>query len=416
MTMDSELIEKFLRAKAASLVLLNTPDVQKNLALNEISKALFEHADELRLANQKDLERSQEAPLVELEPLDAIVREIFSIMELPDPNGDVFDSKDLPNELKLTKYRIPMGHIGLVLDQCPERVITAAALSIKSGNTLLIWAEKAIEETVRVLVRVIQMGLEVANLPLDIVQMIRSHEDKDLMGLLEFKEGLDLILVRANPSIIEFCEQHGQVPLLYEKRAICHAYVDQLVNIEKAINVVVNAKVQKPKANNSISTVLIHESIAVQFIPLLFKALEAEEVAFRLDSTAWNYFISLGIDTLDVQMADPQDWDKAWSSKVLNVKIVSQIDQAIEHIQQHGTGHCECILSDHPLHAMIFTSYINASAIVINTSTRFYEGTQMELGPEILSSSQKAYSNGPVGVKELMAYKWLIQGNYQIRD
>lgn len=416
MTMDSELIEKFLRAKAASLVLFNTPDVQKNLALNEISKALFEHAEELRQANQKDLERIQEVSLVELEPLDAIVREIFSIMELPDPNGEVFDSKDLPNELKLTKYRIPLGNIGLVLDQSPERVMTAAALSIKSGNTLLIWAGKAIEETVRVLVRVIQMGLEVANLPLDIVQVMRTHEEKDLMEFLQFKEGLDLILVRATHSLTEFCQKHGRVPMLFEKRAVCHAYVDQLVNVEKAVNVVVNAKIQKTKANNSISTVLIHESIAAQFIPLLFKALETEEISFRLDSIAWNYYIALGTDTVDVQMADPQDWDKGEGSKVLNMKIVSQIDQAIEHIQKHGTGHCECILSDHPIHAMIFTSYVNASAIVINTSTRFYEGTQMELGPEILSSSQKAYSNGPVGLKELMAYKWLIQGNYQILE
>lgn len=415
---DMDLPEKALRAKAVFPFLSNASTFNKNQALSEISKALLGNSNEIYSANQQDLAQTnhKNKHLIELEPLDVIVKDLFHIMDLPDPVGDVFDSAELPDGLKLTKYRIPIGTIGLVLDDHPRTIINAAALAIKSSNSIIVWAGKGIAQTSRILIKMIQTGLEAADLPIDAVQLVHKNDENSLQEFVRYKSGLDLLLLSGSPELTRFCRENSSIPLIYEKLGVCHLYVDQSVNIKKSISVINNAKTQSLEANNSISTLLIHEAIASQLLPLLFKTLQDENISFRLDSKCWNLFVSLFPDVGVSQLAEPNDWDTAWHSNILNIKLVSNMDEAIEHIRLHGAGYCEGILSDHPLHAITFASLVDSSSIMINSSTRLFDGGQMNLGPQALISTQKIHAVGPVGLKELMSYKWLIHGNYNIRE
>lgn len=413
----SGLAEMTMRAKAASFILANANMMQKNQALNEISRALLNHVEEIHNANQQDLSQSNHKnnELIQLEPLDVIVKDIFRIMDLPVLVGDIFDSAELTNGLKITKYCIPLGTIGYVLDEHPSRVMKTAALTIKSSNSLIVWSEKHIQHTSRILIKIIQIALKAADLPMDAVQLVEKNDEDSLQKFVQYKSGLDLLLSSGSSELTKFCTEKSVIPLTYDKPAVCHLYVDQMVNIDKAIDVIVNAKTQDPAANNSISTLLVHRFIAKQLLPLLFKNLRDHNISFRLDSQSWNFFISLRSDIGDSQLAEPNDWDKAWHSNVLNIKLVNNVYEALEHIYVYGTGYCDGILSDHPAVAIVFTSSVDSHVIMINASTRLWDASYMGLETDAASGAQKFHVAGPVDLKELMSYKWLIQGNYHIR-
>lgn len=418
MTLTSGLPEKALRAKAASLALLYASEQQKNLVLNEISKAILDRVKDIREANQKDLSQvdSHRKRDIELESFEVLVRNIFNVMEQPELMGDVFDSAELENGLKLTKYRSPIGVLGLVLDRSPKTLINTAALAIKSGNPLIIWSGKDLEATSRIFVHIIQTALEIADLPVDAVQILKENDEETLLEFIRFQSSIDLMLLKGSSHLTDFCRKNCTIPLICEQRAVCHLYIDQKVTLEKAKNVIVNAKTQNSLADNSISTLLIHEAHLQTLLPDVLVSLKEKGISFRLDSKSWNVWVGLFPDTEKAELAEARDWDVSSQGNLLNIKIVSQMEEALQHIQKHGTGYCEGIISDHPLQAMIFASFVQSSAVLINTSTRFYDGTEMHLGPQALVSTQKFPLTGPIGIKELMGYKWLIQGNYQIYE
>lgn len=376
MELPPHLPEMTLRAKNAFPFLFNASKGQKNLALSEISKALLDHSKEIYNANQQDLSQSnpENKKLIELESLDTIVKDIFQIMDFADPVGEVFDSTELANGLKLTKYRIPIGTIGFVLDEHPRMIINAVALALKSSNSIIIWAGKPMEQTSRILLRMIHIGLEAADLPLDAVQLVLKNDEFSLKEFVQHRPGLDVLLVSGSPELRKFCQENSKIPLIYENSGVCHLYVDRIDNIDKSIEVINNAKTSDLAANNSISTLLVHESTAPLILPLLFKTLQEKNISFRLDSKCWNLFVSLFSDTGDSQLAEPKDWDTAWHSNILNIKLVSNIDEALEHIRLHGSGFCDGILSDLPHQALNFVSLVNSSAVMINSSTRFFDG------------------------------------------
>lgn len=257
------------------------------------------------------------------------------------------------------------------------------------------------------------MGLEAADLPIQAVQLIRDISESCLEAFLRYKEGLDAILLKGTPQLIQFCMEKSVIPLIYEKGRVSHIYVDQTVNFDKALDIIHDAK-KDHASGSAFSTLLVHESIAGEFLPFFFKSFERDRLSYRLDSKCWNLFVSQYSDAGDSQLAEKSDWSQSWPSHILNIKIVNDLEDALEHIRLHGTGYCEGILSDHPIQAMIFASVVDAAGIMINASSAIFTGNSMGLGPEALISTQKLQAAGPVGLKELMSYKWLIQGNYTI--
>ncbi len=399
MALSTGLKEMTSRAKIAASFLAQAPTVQKNLALNEISKALLSNVSEIYSANQQD------ASGTKLDSVETLIKDIFSIMDLSDPVGDIFDSSELSEDLKITKCRVPIGTLGCILDDNPKTIIHAAVLAIKSANALIFWSGKELEKTSHVLVKIIQMGLEAADLPIDSVQIMPKHDQESLIEFLHDRSSIDRLLLCGSQKLTQFCLENSSKIPFDEKKGVCHLYVDELVNIDKAIEVI---------KDSNVSTVLIHESIANQFMQPFFQTMVEGEYAFRLDSKCWNVFVAQFSDNGDSQIAKTSDWSTCRQSKILNVKFVSHMNEAIEHIQMYGTGFPQGILSQNPMQAMFFASIVDSPAIVINCSLRVLDEKRMNLDLESLTSKRKFHVVGAVGLEELMSYKWLIQGNYHL--
>ncbi|WP_080502724.1 glutamate-5-semialdehyde dehydrogenase [Neochlamydia sp. EPS4] len=414
--MMSDLDKKTSKAKNAFLILSNAAESQKNLALSEISKALSAYLEEIKQANPQELSPSGEdkKKLIELGCLDRVIEYISDIRRMPDLNGEIFDDQTLSNGLKLAKYRVPIGVLGYVLDTNPAALIRVAALAIKSGNPLIIWAGKETQNTCYFLVKIIQMGLEAADLPIESVQLLHSHDEEQLKDFVQCKKSVDLVLLAGSASLTSFCQKNSLIPLIYENKSVCHLYIDQLINSEKALEVIHNAKMHEAETTYSLSTLLVHEAIADSFLPFLFKTLLDKGISLRLDDRGWNLFASCYLNLGNAQLAVLQDWDTAWHSNVLNIKLVKDMEEAIEHIHLHGAGSCDGILSDHPVHAMQFSSLVSSEVIMINSSLRFLDEASRGGEPETLINLHKLRIPGPLALKELMSYKRLVQGNYHV--
>ncbi|MBS4167051.1 Gamma-glutamyl phosphate reductase [Neochlamydia sp. AcF65] len=414
--MMADLDKKTNKAKNTALILSNASESQKNLALSEISKALSAYLEEIKQANLQDLSQSGEdkKKFSELGCLDQMIECISDIRRMPDLNGEIFDDQTLSNGLKLAKYRVPIGVLGYVLDINPAAIMRVAALTIKSGNSLIIWAGKEINNTCCFLVKIIQMGLEAADLPIESVQLLPSHDEEQLKDFIQCKKSVDLVLLAGSASLTSFCQKNSLIPLVYENKNVGHLYIDLFLNSEKALDVITNAKMQEVEATYSLSTLLVHEALADSFLPALFKTLLDKNISLRLDGRCWNLWVSCSLNPENAQLAVSQDWDTAWHSNALNIKLVKGMEEAIEHIHLHGSGSCDGILSDHPVHAMQFSSLVSSEVIMINSSLRFLDETLMGEEPETLNNLHKLRLPGPITLKELMSYKRLVQGNYHV--
>lgn len=407
-------------ARTASRKLGRASTEQRNAVLYAIADALDSKSERILAANQQDIEDGKANGLTPAlldrlslqERLAAIAQDVRDVARLPDPVGEVFEDTVLPNGLRLTKRRTPLGVLGVIYEARPNVTVDVAALAIKTGNAAIMRGGKEMLRSAMVLVEVICEVLESCGLPADSIQLIGSTDRRYVSDLLKLHQYVDLIIPRGGQSLHQFCRENSTIPVITGGIGVCHLYVEPSADLLPSIEVIHNAKTQRPSVCNALDTILVHRDIAAQFLPQVVERLAASGVTFRLDPSA---VAILGSDEHSLIPAGPDDWDTEWMSLILGIKVVSGLDEALEHIQQHSTGHSDGILTHDDAHATRFVDEVDSAAVYVNASTRFTDGGQFGLGAEIAVSTQKLHARGPMGLRELTSYKWVVYGENHVR-
>lgn len=414
----NDLKKMALNAKSLTFSMAAASAAQKNKALKELISGLKSSKNAILNVNAKDIATAKanqlSEPLLErlsLEnKLEGIIQDVQSIIDLPDPIGAEIEAKTLPNRLHLTKYSTPIGVLGVIYESRPNVTIDISALAIKSGNCAILRGGSETLHTNQVLVDIIQKSLASAGLSPNVVQLISNTDRSQVKELIQMDKHIDVIIPRGGETLQEYCRQNSTIPVITGGIGICHLFVDESANLEKSLNVITNAKIQRPTVCNALDTVLVHETVAKHFIPIIIEALSPKEVTFRLDQKAWDIY-----HNASCQHAGPKDWDTEWLSLVLGIKVIKNLHEAIEHIQQHSTNHSDGILTENKQNADLFIKTVDSATVYVNASTRFTDGSQFGLGGEVACSTQKLHARGPMGLKELTTYKWVVKGDYQVR-
>jgi glutamate-5-semialdehyde dehydrogenase len=407
------------QAKGAALALRTVDTSAKNRALCALADAIDANSAAILAANAADMDDGRAAGLTSAlldrlnlaGRLEGVTADVRRVAELPDPVGEEFDIQTLPNGLKIRKRRVPVGVLGVIYESRPNVTVDVAALALKTSNAVIL---RGGSETLRsniALVDTIQAALAEAGFPLDAVQLIRSTDREYVRELLRLSDYVDMIIPRGGNALHTFCRENSTVPVITGGIGICHLYVDETADLTAAVKIVQNAKVQRPSVCNALDTLLVQESIAVQFIPQAIDRLAQDGVQFRVDERALT--CAAGRD--HVQLAKDGDWDTEWLDLILGIRVVSDLDAAMAHIQQHGTSHSDGILTSDTAAAERFLNEIDSAAVYVNASTRFTDGGQLGLGAEIAISTQKLHARGPMGLRELTTYKWIIVGEGHTR-
>jgi glutamate-5-semialdehyde dehydrogenase len=408
-------------ARAASRKLALTSTDQKNAALCAIADALDANSASILDANKQDIDEGRanglNAAMLDRLSLQGrlagIAQDTRQVAKLPDPVGETFDAATLPNGLKISKRRTPLGVLGVIYEARPNVTVDVAALSLKTGNAAIL---RGGSETLRsnvALVDVIRKALDGCGLPADAVQLITSPDRRYVGELLKLHQYVDMIIPRGGESLHRLCRENSTIPVITGGIGICHLFVDESADLAPAIEVIHNAKTQRPTVCNALDTILVHERIAAGFLPRVIERLGASGVTFRLDPQAWQ--VVNRPDDNRLSPAGPNDFDTEWLSLVLGMKIVNGLDDAIAHIQAHSTGHSDGILTHNEANATRFVDEIDSAAVYVNASTRFTDGGQFGLGAEIAISTQKLHARGPMGLRELTTYKWVVYGENHVR-
>ena len=408
-------------ARTAARQLAKATTAQKNGALLAIADCLGSGADGIRAANNVDLtaaraKGSGDALLDRLslqgKRLGGIVADVRSVAELPDPVGEVIEAYTRPNGLQVSRRRTPLGVLGVIYEARPNVTVDVATLAIKSGNAVILRGGSETLNSNRVLTDAIRSALAGTGLPIDAVQLIDSTDRKYVGELLKLYEYVDLIIPRGGQELHTFCRQNSTIPVITGGIGINHLYVDQTADQDAAVRIIHNAKTQRPTVCNALGTLLVHQKIAAEFIPRVVEHLGASGVTFRADSQA----LAISDGDSRVMAAGPNDWDIEWLALILGIRVVDGMETAIEHIQQHSTAHSDGILTRDMAQAARFVDEVDSAAVLVNASTRFNDGGQLGLGAEIAVSTQKLQARGPMGLRELTTYKWVIEGDGQVRQ
>jgi len=408
-------------AKIASKVLSLASTSQKNKVLESIAKLLLDRKGEILSENEKDIVNAQKQGLddamidrlsLQGERIEGIAQDLQTVIKLEDLVGDIIEEKKLPNGLFIKKKRTPIGVIGVIYESRPNVTIDIAALTIKTGNASILRGGKETIHSNKILAEIIQESLEKNDLPKNCVQLIDSPDKVYVQQLLKMYDYVDMIIPRGGAGLHKYCRENSSVPVITGGIGICHLYIDADADIEKSLDVIENAKTQRPTVCNALDTVLVNKSVAAKLIPLLIKKLGDAKVSFKVDD-ATKALIS--DSKFDVQLASQQDWNTEWLSLILGIKIVENIDEAIDHIATFSSGHSDGILTETPENAEKFLNSIDSAAVYVNASTRFTDGSQLGLGAEVAISTQKLHARGPMGLKELTTYRWEIIGDYHCR-
>lgn len=413
--------EMAMRAKETTFDMARITTDQKNAALQFIIDVLKKQAKEVLKANQEDIADAEasglDAAMIDRlslqNRLEALLSDIKNVIQLPDPIGESFEELTI-NQLKIKKCRTPLGVIGVIYESRPNVTLDISALVIKSSNCAILRGGSETLRTNKVLVCIIQEALALAKLPKNAIQLIPSADRNEVQSMLRLHDYIDLIIPRGGAALHRFCRENSSIPVITGGIGICHLFVDDSADLEKSLNVIVNAKTQRPTVCNALDTLLVHEKIAKHFIPIMINILRSKHVKFRLDSQGMQFIQK--DNCLDCMEAQPEDWDTEWLSLTLGIKVVKDLNEAILHIAKHSSGHSDGILTQDEANANRFIAEIDSAAVYVNASTRFTDGGQLGLGAEIAISTQKLHARGPMGLKELTSYKRVIHGNYSIRQ
>ncbi|MDD5190217.1 MAG: glutamate-5-semialdehyde dehydrogenase [Dehalococcoidales bacterium] len=417
-----ELIAKGMAAKAASRKLGYLSTEVKNRALENIAADLRARTKEILAANKLDLkaastnginETMQDRLLLNAARLEAIAKDVLNIAALPDPVGEMLDTRTMPNGLLIGKKRVPLGVIGAMYESRPNVTIDISALCIKSGNAVILRGGKEAFHSNLMLAELVQAACDRAGMPAGAVQFV-DNTDRELVGeMLKLSEYIDLIIPRGTETFIKFVKENAKMGVVAGGIGVCHTYVDASADMDKAVNIVFNAKVQKPSVCNALDTVLVHRAIAEDYLPLAAKELAKAGVELHCDKDSLK--ILKPEKGLKLKAAVKEDWGKEFLALTAAIKIVDSLDEALEHIAVYGSGHSEAIITEDYTSGMRFLNEVDAACVYVNASTRFTDGGQFGLGAEVGISTQKMHARGPMGLKELTTYKWLIFGSGQAR-
>ncbi len=422
-TVVDELEIKGQAARKAARRLATLPGEVKNRALLNVADGLVSRQREILEANQKDYEAGRNSGLTESlldrllltpERLSALASDVRSVVGLPDPVGETFDQRALPNGLQVGRRRVPLGVIGAIYESRPNVTVDISVLCLKSGNAVILRGGKESINSNRALARMIRDAITDAGVPKDAVQLIEST-DRALVGrMLKMRDVIDLIIPRGGQELINRVAREATMPAITGGVGVCHTYIDRAADVDMAVEIVYNAKVQRPSVCNALDTVIVHSEVAPVFLPELAVRWADAGVEMRCDRRALTILGARpGVNAVP---ATDEDWDTEFLSLRAGVRVVDSLDEAIEHIERHGSGHTEAIVTEDYSAAMRFLNEVDASAVMVNASTRFNDGGQFGLGAEVAISTNKMHARGPMGLRELTSYKWVVMGTGQVRE
>jgi len=394
----------------------------KNEALNNIAEDVLLRKDEILAANEKDYKAAKatgmgaallDRLMLNESRLEGIAADTKAVAALPDPVGDVYEMRTMPNGLQIGKKRVPIGVIGAIYESRPNVTVDIASLCLKSGNAVILRGGKETINSNTAIVKVIIAACKRAGIPTGCIQFIDNTDRVLVDAMLKMNDVIDLIIPRGGAGLIRSVAEKATMAVVTGGIGVCHTYIDKNADIAKAVSIVYNAKVQRPTVCNALDTVLIHTDIAALYLPEMAAELNKAKVELHCDEKAMD--ILKAEKGLKLLPAVEDDWGKEFLALTAAVKIVDSFDDALEHIERYGSGHSEAIVTEDYQSAMRFLNEVDAAAVYINASTRFTDGSQFGLGAEVGISTQKLHARGPMGLKELTTYKWIIFGNGQVR-
>jgi len=418
----TELEEKGKAAKAALRKLAFLPTEIKNKALLGIAEALKARQDEILSANSQDYKESETAGMsavlldrlmLNSSRLDGIANDVRTVAALPDPVGEIIEERKLPNGLQISKKRVPLGVIGAIYESRPNVTVDISVLCLKSGNAVILRGGKEALRSNIALAGIVQEAAYKAGVPQGAVQIIQSTDREIVDHMLKMKGTIDLIIPRGGAGLIKSVAEKASMPVLTGGIGVCHTYVDKSADLNKAVAIAYNAKVQRPTVCNALDALLVHAEIAPKYLPIIAEEWAKAGVEMHCDKRTLSI---LGpIPSLKLVAAKADDWGKEFLALIAAIKIVDSLDEALEHIERYGSGHSEAIVAEDKAAAARFLNEVDAACVYANASTRFTDGAQFGLGAEIGISTQKFHARGPMALREITSYKWIIIGDGHVR-
>ena len=418
----AELEAKGRAAKAASHHLAYLSTDIKNKSLHNISHDLLTKKDEILAANQIDYKEAEASGMsaamldrlmLNSSRLEAIAQDVLMVAALPDPVGEIFDMRTQPNGLQIGKKRVPLGVIGAIYESRPNVTIDISALCLKSGNAVILRGGKEAIHSNSALAKIVQDASASAGVPEGAVQFIENTDRALVDHLLRMSDIIDLIIPRGGAGLIKSVSENARMPVVSGGIGVCHTYVDKSANVNKAVAIAYNAKVQRPTVCNALDTLLVHADVAERYLPLI--AAEWAKAGVEIHGDERALVILKPQSGLKLIPATKEDWGKEFLALVAAIKVVDSLDEALAHIEHYGSGHSEAIITEEYQAAMRFLNEVDAACVYANASTRFTDGSQFGLGAEVGISTQKLHARGPLGLRELTTYKWIIFGSGQVR-
>ena len=404
-------------AKQAAAKLAVTSTAVKNAALLAMAAALEAQQAEILAANERDMAaaaaKGMKSSMLDrlkltAERIGGMADGLRQVAGLADSVGNVIDGKTLPNGLHITKIRVPLGVIGIIYEARPNVTADAAGLCLKSGNAVILKGGSEAMESNKTVAAILAQAAEGAGIPAGSIQFIDTSDRQAVQDLIHMNGLVDVVIPRGGAGLIQAVVRNASVPVIETGAGVCHTYVDKDANVEMAMKIAFNAKVQRPSVCNAMETLLVHKDIADKFLPMMLMMYNTSAVEIRGDEAVQEY-------SSQVHPATEEDWATEYGDLRLSVKIVDSIEEAMAHIAKYGTGHSECIVTDNYQAAQLFQYTVDAAAVYVNASTRFTDGNEFGFGAEIGISTQKLHARGPMALPELTSTKYLINGNGQVR-
>lgn len=413
-----ELVQaKAQAAKQAAAKLAVTSTAVKNAALLAMAAALEAQQSEILAANERDMTaaaaKGMKSSMLDrlkltAERISGMADGLRQVAGLADPVGNVIDGKTLPNGLHITKIRVPLGVIGIIYEARPNVTADAAGLCLKSGNAVILKGGSEAMESNKTVAAILAQAADGAGIPAGSIQFIDTSDRQAVQDLIHMNGLVDVVIPRGGAGLIQAVVRNASVPVIETGAGVCHTYVDKDANVEMAMKIAFNAKVQRPSVCNAMETLLVHKDIADKFLPMMLMMYNSSAVEIRGDEAVQEY-------SGQVHPVTEEDWSTEYGDLRLSVKIVDSIEEAMAHIAKYGTGHSECIVTDNYQAAQLFQYTVDAAAVYVNASTRFTDGNEFGFGAEIGISTQKLHARGPMALPELTSTKYLINGNGQVR-
>ena len=411
----SQLLEKGEKLKGAKLSLGIASTKEKNQALSLVAKSIKDHQEDILIANMKDIENARKSGMKEglvdrllltEERIDGIIEGIETVIKLPDPIWKSDKVWTLENGLTISKMSVPLGVMGIIYESRPNVTVDAFALALKSGNGILLRGSSTAIYSNIALVDAIKKGLNKSSITPECIQFIDDTDRSLVLEMLRANEYLDLIIPRGGGDLINFVVKNATVPTLQTGEGNCHLFIDESANLDNGVKILVNAKTQRVGVCNACETLLVHEKVKESFLPLVYDALK-NKVELRADEETRSI--------IPAKVATEEDYATEFLDFILAIKVVKDVDEAIEHINKYGTMHSESIITENLNNALKFQRQVDAATVYVNASTRFTDGSEFGFGAEMGISTQKTHARGPVGLEQLVTHKYLVMGQGQVR-